>query len=99
MSKKKYDETFKRQIIHEYEAGGISCYALWQKYGVDANCVRSWCILYKQFGENYLTVNDANLNYSDKFKQQVVDLYLVGGKIHQSAAKFGILLQPLSGSG
>ena len=27
MSRKKYDETFKRQIIHEYETGGISCYS------------------------------------------------------------------------
>ena len=30
MSRKKYDETFKKQIILEYEVGGISCYALGQ---------------------------------------------------------------------
>lgn len=91
MSRKKYDETFKRQIIHEYETGGISCYALGQKYGVDAKCVRSWCRLYKQFGEDYLTANHANLNYSAEFKQQVVDSYLAGGKTYQSvAAEFGI---------
>ena len=91
MSRKKYDETFKRQIIHEYETGGISCYALGQKYGVDAKCVRSWCRLYKQFGEDYFTANHANLNYSAEFKQQVVDSYLEGGKTYQSvAAEFGI---------
>ena len=91
MSRKKYDETFKRQIIHEYETGGISCYTLGQKYGVDAKCVRSWCRLYKQFGEDYFTANHANLNYSAEFKQQVVDSYLEGGKTYQSVAtEFGI---------
>ena len=90
MSRKKYDETFKKQVIQEYNAGGISCYALGKKYGVDAKCVRNWCRLYKQFGEEYLTVNHANLNYSTEFKQQVVNAYLTGGKTYQSvAAEFG----------
>lgn len=91
MSRKKYDETFKKQVIQEYNAGGISCYALGKKYGVDEKCVRSWCRLYKQFGEEYLTVNHANLNYSTEFKQQVVNAYLTGGKTYQSVtAEFGI---------
>ncbi len=92
MSRKKYDETFKKQIILEYEAGGISCYALGQKYNVDAKCVRSWCRLYKQFGDEYFTSNHANLNYSAEFKQKVVDTYLSWGKTYQSvAAEYGIL--------
>lgn len=36
MSRKKYDESFKRKVIQEYEVRGISCYALGKKYGVDA---------------------------------------------------------------
>ena len=98
MSRKKYDETFKRQIIHEYETGGISCYALGQKYGVDAKCVRSWCRLYKQFGEDYFTANHANLNYSAEFKQQVVDSY-PEKHINLLLLSSGFLLQLLSGSG
>lgn len=91
MSRKKYDEEFKRKIIHEYEAGGISCYKLGKKYGVDAKCVRSWCRLHKQFGDDYLTQNHSNLNYSAKFKQQVVHAYLEGGKTYQSVAtEYGI---------
>ena len=39
MSRKKYDETFKKQVIQEYNAGGISCYALGKKYGVDATLI------------------------------------------------------------
>ena len=47
--------------------------------------------MYKQFGEEYFTVNHANLNYSVEFKQQVVNAYLTGGKTYQSvAAEFGI---------
>lgn len=92
MSRKKYNEEFKRKIIEEYEAGGISCYRLGQKYGVDAKCVRSWCKLYKQFGNEYLTENHSNLNYSAEFKQQVVKSYLDGGKTFQAvAAEYGIL--------
>lgn len=92
MSRKKYDSTFKRKIIQEYEAGGISSYALGQKYGVDAKCVRSWCRLYKQYGDEYLTANHANINYTAKLKQQVVESYLRGGKTYQSvAAEFNIL--------
>ena len=92
MSKKKYDVAFKKKVIQEYEAGGISCYALGQKYRVDAKCVRSWCRLYKQYGNEYLTVNHANINYTAEFKQQVVASYLSGGTTYQStAAKFNIL--------
>ena len=92
MSRKRYDEAFKRKVIQEYEAGGISCYGLGKKYGVDAKCVRSWCRLYKQHGEDYLTDDHSNLNYSAEFKQQVVNSYLEGGKTYQSvAADFGIL--------
>ena len=92
MSRRRFDETFKRKVIQEYETGGISCYCLGKKYGVDAKCVRSWCQLYKQHGENYLTDDHSNLNYSAQFKQQVVDSYLEGGKTYQSvAADFGIL--------
>lgn len=92
MSRKKYDESFKRKVIQEYEVGGISCYALGKKYGVDAKCVRSWCRLYKQFGDDYFTENHSNLNYSAEFKQQVVDSYLEGGKTYQSvAAEYEIL--------
>ena len=92
MSRRRFDETFKRKVIQEYEAGGISCYCLGKKYGVDAKCVRSWCRLYKQHGEDYLTDDHSNLNYSAEFKQQVVDSYLEGGKTYQSvAADFGIL--------
>ena len=36
MSRRRFDETFKRKVIQEYEAGGISCYCLGKKYGVDA---------------------------------------------------------------
>ena len=92
MSRRRFDETFKRKVIQEYEAGGISCYCLGKKYGVDAKCVRSWCRLYKQYGEDYLTDDHSNLNYSAEFKQQVVNSYLEGGKTYQSvAADFGIL--------
>lgn len=92
MSRKKYDDTFKRKVVQEYEAGGISCYALGQKYGVDAKCVRSWCRLYKQYGEEYLIENHANINYTAEFKQQVVENYLSGGKTYQSVAlDFNIL--------
>ena len=59
---------------------------------MDAKCVRSWCQLYKQHGEDYLTDDHSNLNYSAEFKQQVVDSYLEGGKTYRSvAADFGIL--------
>jgi transposase-like protein len=92
MSRKKYDEPFKRKVIQEYEAGGISCYGLGQKYGVDAKCVRSWCRLYKQFGDDYLTNNHSNVNFTAEFKQQVVISYLEGGKTYQSVATaYGIL--------
>lgn len=40
MSRKKYDEVFKK-IIEEYKGGGIFCYALGQKYEVDANLFRT----------------------------------------------------------
>ena len=50
MSRKKYDESFKKKVIQEYEAGGISCYALGQKFGVDAKCVRK--IHYLQMKES-----------------------------------------------
>ena len=83
MSRKKYDTDFKRKVIQEYEAGGMSSYRLGQKYGVDAKCVRSWCRLYKLLGDDYFTENHANLNYSAEFKQQVVDSYLEGGKTYQ----------------
>lgn len=86
MSRKRYDEEFKRKVIQEHEAAGISCYQLGQTYGVDAKCVRSWCRLYKQFGDAYLTANHSNLNYSAEFKLQVVHAYLAGGKIYQSVA-------------
>lgn len=46
MSRKKYDKSFKRKVIQEYAVGGILCYALGKKYGVDAKCVRSWCSLF-----------------------------------------------------
>ena len=39
MSRKRYDEAFKRKVIQEYEAGGISCYGLGKKYGVDAKII------------------------------------------------------------
>ncbi len=92
MSRKKYDEEFKRTIVRKYEAGGISCYKLGKKYGVDAKCVRSWCRLYKQFGEDYLTGSHANLNYSAEFKLQIVNTYLAGGQTYQSvAAEYKIL--------
>ena len=65
---------------------GISCYQLRQTYGVDAKCVRSWCRLYKQFGDAYLTANHSNLNYSAEFKLQVVNAYLAGEKTFQSVA-------------
>lgn len=94
MSRKKYDDSFKRKIIQEYEAGGISCYALGQKYGVDAKCVRSWCRLYKQYGEEYLVGNHANINYTAEFKQKVVDYYLEGGKTYQSVASDFNILAP-----
>lgn len=45
MSRKRYDEEFKRKVIQEHEAAGISCYQLGQTYDVDAKCVRSWCRL------------------------------------------------------
>lgn len=91
MSRKKYDEEFKRKIIRGYEAGGISCYKLEQKYGVDAKCVRSWCRFHKQFGDDYLTQNHSNFNYFAKLKQQVVHAYLEGGKTYQSVvAEYGI---------
>ena len=86
MSRKRYDEEFKRKVIQEHEATGISCYQLGQTYGVDAKCVRSWCRLYKQFGDAYLTANHSNLNYSAEFKLQVVNAYLAGGKTYQSVA-------------
>ena len=41
MSRKRYDEEFKRKVIQEHEAAGISCYQLGQTYDVDAKCVRS----------------------------------------------------------
>lgn len=92
MSRKKYDEEFKRKIIQEYEAGGISCYKLGKKYGVDAKCVRSWCRLYKQLGETYFIGNHSNINYSAEFKLQVVNAYLAGGRTYQSvAAEYKIL--------
>ena len=92
MSKRKYDEHFKRKIIQEYEVEGISCHALGKKYGVDAKCVRSWCRLYRQYGEDYLTNKHANTNYTAEFKQQVVESYLSGGKTYQSVAtEFNIL--------
>lgn len=92
MSRKKYDDLFKRKVVKEYEAGGNSCYALGQKYGVYAKCVRSWCRLYKQYGEEYLNGNHANINYTAKFKKQVVESYLSGGKTYQSlASDFNIL--------
>jgi len=91
MSKKNYDDTFKRKVIQEYEAGGISCYKIGQKYGVDAKCVRSWCRLYKEFGDKYLIDNHANINYSAEFKRQVVLSYLEGGKTYQAIAmEYGI---------
>ncbi len=91
MSRKKYDEDFKRKIIQEYEAGKNSCYGLGQKYGVDAKCVRSWCKLYKQFGDNYFKTSHSNLNYTAEFKLQVVNSYLEGGKTYQSVAlEYGI---------
>lgn len=91
MSRKRYDEEFKRKVIQEYLSGGISCYKLGQKYGVDARCVRNWCRLYKQFGDTYLAANHSNPNYSAEFKRQVVDSYLAGGKTYQSVAdNYGI---------
>lgn len=86
MSRKRYDEEFKRKVIQEHEAAEISCYQLGQTYDVDAKCVRSWCRLYKQFGDAYLTANHSNLNYSAEFKLQVVNAYLAGGKTYQSVA-------------
>ena len=90
MSRKKYDETFKRQIIHEYETGGISCYALGQKYGVDAKCVRSWCRLYKQFGEDYFTnknkysykalEQNKKCNLNNMFRDDKVIVYVIEKK-------------------
>lgn len=55
MSRKRYDEAFKRKVIQEYEAGEISCYGLGKKYGVDAKCVRSWCRLYKHNPYSFFT--------------------------------------------
>ena len=94
MSRKKYDDSFKRQVIQEHEAGNISCYALGQKYGVDAKCVRSWCRLYKQYGETFLIENHANINYTAEFKKQVVKSYLCGGKTYQSVASDFNILAP-----
>ena len=53
MSRRRFDETFKRKVIQEYEAGGISCYCLGKKYGVDAKCVRMG---------NCITLEDTNGN-------------------------------------
>lgn len=80
MSRKRYDEEFKRKVIQEHEAAGISCYQLGQTYDVDAKCVRSWCRLYKQFGDAYLTANHSNLNYSAEFKLQELTLILQEGR-------------------
>lgn len=94
MSREKYDGTFKRKVVQEYETGGISCYALGQKYGVDAKCVRSWCRLHKQYGDEYLTANHANLNYTAEFKQQVVESFLSGEKTYQAVAEEFNILAP-----
>lgn len=86
MSRRKHDNLFKLKVVKEYEEGGISCHKLAQKYGIDAKCVRSWCRLYKEFGESVFTSNRANINYSAEFKRKVVASYLEGGKTYQAVA-------------
>lgn len=93
MSRKKYNADFKKKLIEEHDAGA-SCYSIGQKYGVDAKCIRSWCRLYKQYGDVYLTEGHANINYTAEFKERVVQSYLAGGKTYQSVAEEFNILAP-----
>lgn len=66
----RYDERFKRTLVHEYLSGPRGFRALAVKYGVDQATIRSWVDSYRQHGNAGLRKKFSH--YSMQFKLSVL---------------------------
>lgn len=91
MSKNKYTNKEKLNIVKEYLDGHTSYFKLGQKYGLNESSIRKWISKFQTFGEDAFTIPTANLNYNADFKHKVVQAYLNGdGSYKDIAIKFKI---------
>jgi transposase-like protein len=66
---KRYSESFKRQVVAEYEAGASPA-ALCRKYGIGSvNSVRTWVKKYAAEGLRYETVHIQTPDEADQLRQ------------------------------
>ncbi len=66
MTRKRYDEDFKKQLVKIYNIGNHSYRSLAEEYGVSAPTIRSWVIRY-----NNSSSFDINDNRTDEDKELI----------------------------
>lgn len=70
----KYSESFKKQVVREYERGNISKDGLQEKYGLKGNsCVLKWCRKYGKFDYSTPTTKPGR-PMSDPQSQRIKEL-------------------------
>jgi len=69
----RYSETFKRQIVREFEKGGLNKDQLQAKYGIKGNSrLLEWCRKYGKFAYNTPSTNGRPMK--DPQKQRIREL-------------------------
>jgi len=66
VTRKRYDEDFKKQLVKIYNIGNHSYRSLAEEYGVSAPTIRSWVIRY-----NNSSSFDINDNRTDEDKELI----------------------------
>jgi transposase len=71
--KPKYSETFKKQVVRDFEQGGLSKDQVMEKYGIGGKSrVLTWCRKYGKFAYNSPTQNGRPMK--DPQKQRIREL-------------------------
>jgi len=96
---KRYSESFKRQVVSEYE-GGNSISDLQKKYGVTGGqTVQSWIKKYakKGFRHNLIRIqNSEEANRVKELEQQVQELEQTLGKVILEKLKLEAILEEIT---
>jgi transposase-like protein len=81
----------KLQAVKEYITGKGSIKTTAEKYGVGSKPFRKWIAKYKSLGDAAFIRTGHNQSYSKKFKQMVINSYLLGeGSYPEVAIKYKI---------
>ncbi len=82
--KRRYSESFKKQLVKEFESGQYSVPQLQKLYGVSNSTIYSWIYQFSTFnerGNRVVEMKDSSTDKIKKLEQQVKELQsIVGSK-------------------